>query len=781
MPRLILLRLLVIIVVTIMVGRLYQLQLVDQESQRFGSNPDVITRRTLTVLPRRGEIYAADGVTLVAESLPIYNLSVVPGRLPNATTDPERRADVLTRLSLVAGLSATLRLDPSVSIATHPALYARLQQLDPVLEWNTAEPSTLIVAPEGILEILDLVRAYAPLLELANPIEAMIVQQNVRGYQYVLVKEDISPDLAMAIRENANYLPGTEVTEGYRRSYPQSEVMQSLSHTLGYVGRITECELMLENPSTSWLTSLVDVVSRAGRCGLIPKQIDPTSIGQLPYQLDDRIGKEGLEGAYEHDLRGRIGIDTLLVDALQRPVGPLQQVRPVLNGNNLVMTLDLAFQAEVEQIMRRWIAEGERRRVTAPEPYKQAYDPIIAGSAVVIDPRDGRILAMVSLPTYDNNVWVTPDRQAELQALLTRSDPEELAELLRLAPLTNRAIAGQYPPGSTLKQFVGAIALQAGVITPETRLRDPGLLQLIERSGALFELPNSVRNRDNGELTVIDAMRLSSNVFFASIAGGNDQASNLRASDLRVNGLQIDRLVEGLEWFQLGRRTGVDLVGEASGLVPTRTWKVQAKREVWTTGDTYNTAIGQGDMQVTPLQLAVAAGAVAIDGTIYRPHIVSRIVDTNGNLVREITPEVLQRVPIEPDYLSVMREGMLESIINGLGVAARPECSGLVIAGKTGTAEFGPLIQRTDGRLIRQSHAWFVGFAPYDNPEVVVAVLIEGVGDLSDGSSTMAVPATTQIMQAYFGASRPEDAPMSCPVLPVEPTEPGLDTVGHTP
>ncbi|NCC35891.1 MAG: peptidoglycan glycosyltransferase, partial [Chloroflexia bacterium] len=262
MPRLILLRLLVIIVVTIMVGRLYQLQLVDQESQRFGSNPDVITRRTLTVLPRRGEIYAADGVTLVAESLPIYNLSVVPGRLPNATTEPERRADVLTRLSLVAGLPATLRLDPSVSIATHPALYARLQQLDPVLEWNTAEPATLIVAPEGILEILDLVRAYAPLLELANPIEAMILQQNVRGYQYVLVKEDISPDLAMAIRENANYLPGAEVTEGYRRSYPQSEAMQSLSHALGYVGRITECELMLENPSTSWLTSLVDVVSR---------------------------------------------------------------------------------------------------------------------------------------------------------------------------------------------------------------------------------------------------------------------------------------------------------------------------------------------------------------------------------------------------------------------------------------------------------------------------------------------------------------------------------------
>lgn len=181
--------------------------------------------------------------------------------------------------------------------------------------------------------------------------------------------------------------------------------------------------------------------------------------------------------------------------------------------------------------------------------------------------------------------------------------------MLRQAPLTNRAISGQYPPGSTLKPFVGAIALQEGVIAPDTRLRDPGVLKLIERNGAPFELPNSIRNRDNGELTVIDALRLSSNVFFASVAGGNDQATNLDARALRIRGLDIDRLVQGLEWFHLGRITGIDLAGEAPGLVPTKTWKAQAKREVWTTGDTYNTAIGQGDMLVTPLQLAVAAGA----------------------------------------------------------------------------------------------------------------------------------------------------------------------------
>ncbi|MFQ3664106.1 MAG: penicillin-binding transpeptidase domain-containing protein, partial [Chloroflexaceae bacterium] len=402
-----------------------------------------------------------------------------------------------------------------------------------------------------------------------------------------------------------------------------------------------------------------------------------------------------------------------------------------------------------------------------------------AGAAVVLDPRDGRVLALVSLPAYDNNIWVDPTRREELLALLTRSDPEALAELLRQAPLTNRAISGQYPPGSTLKQFVGAIALQEGVIAPDTRLRDPGVLKLIERNGAPFELPNSVRNRDNGELTVIDALRLSSNVFFASIAGGNDQATNLDARALRVRGLDIDRLVQGLEWFNLGRITGIDLAGEAPGLVPTKTWKAQAKREVWTTGDTYNTAIGQGDMLVTPLQLALAAGGIARDGTIYRPHVVAAITDGSGAVVRTIGPEPLGRVPVDPSFLQVIREGMRQSVTNGLNVAAREECSGLRIAGKTGTAEFGPLIERADGRFVRQSHAWFVGFAPYEDPQVVVAVLLEGAGDLNDGSSTMAVPAVTQMLQAFFGTAPPANPAPFCPAMPPDP-EPAPPTVGRS-
>jgi penicillin-binding protein 2 len=780
MPRLIALRALLLLVVAVMVGRLYQLQVVQSDSTRYGSNPDQAYSRSITVPPRRGEIFAADGTTILAESVPIYNLAVVPGRLPDRADEPERRAEVLARMSQVAGLTGTLTISPTSAIASAPALRIGLTRLGTLPTLSAGSPLTITIAPEETLTALELVARHADVLSFESPIEELIERQSVRGYQTVVVKEGISPDLALAIRENSNYLPGVVVVEGYRRRYPASDEIPSLSHILGYIGRISECELVAENPSSSWLSGLGELVGYAPVCGLIPNRIDPASIGLPPYQPDDRIGKDGLEAYYEQELRGRMGLETLLVDAFNRPVSAPETVRPVENGHNLVLTIDTAFQAETARILQRWIDEAERRRQVTREEYKRNYDPIVAGSAVVLDPRDGRVLAIVSLPTYDNNVWVDPSRSAELTALLTREDPEELKELLRLAPLTDRAIAGLYPPGSTLKQFVGVAALQKGVIAPDTKLRDPGVLKLIQRDGSPFELPNSVRNRDNGELNVADALRLSSNVFFASIAGGNDQATNLDEDDLRVAGLDIDGLVEGLEWFHLGRLTGIDIAGEAPGLVPTQTWKAQAKREVWTTGDTYNTAIGQGDMQVTPLQLAVAAGGVALNGPVYRPHVVQRIVDGSGQTVREVVPEIISQAPVDLANFQIVHQGMRDSVVNGLNIAARDECSGLSIAGKTGTAEFGPLLTNPQGRLVRQSHAWFVGYAPYDNPEVVVAVLLEGAGDLGDGSSTMAVPAVTQIMQAYFKVAPPAEAPGTCPVLPTDPA-PAPPTVGAQP
>jgi penicillin-binding protein 2 len=762
MKRIVVLRIVLLFITAALMGRLYQLQLGDPEARRYGSdNIDVITTRYVQLSPRRGEILARDGQTLLAESAPIYSIAVLPGSLP--APDTEQREQVLGKLAQITQMSSTLTISPTQSGTRHAMLWRELDERGYTVS-DHDRITTLEVPPDQTLDILDLTGVYSDILTLSNPIEERIVSSNARGYQTVIINEGVSQELAMVIRENNIYLPGVVVVEDYQRRYPQSANVPSLSHMLGYIGRINACELVEQNPSSSWLSSMTDVISYAPECGIINKQITLGSLGLPLYRHDDRIGKDGLEAGYEEVLRGTLGIQKLGVDALERPVSAPRIVQPARDGHNLVLTVDVAFQQQVETILQRWIDEGERRRTNA-SGYKSDYNPITNGVAVVLDVRSGHVLSMVSLPAYDNNVWVDRSRTHELQALLYPDDPEARAELARLAPLTNSAIAGQYPPGSSIKPLVGSAALQAGVIAPDTRLRDPGRIVLEERSGHIFILPNAVA-RDNGEITISDALMVSSNVFFASLGGGNDQAKNLGEDATIIRGLHIDGLAQGLQWFSLGEPTGIQLPGEATGRVPTPNWKSHALREPWTTGDTYNASIGQGYLELTPLQLTLATAAIANNGTVYRPQLVQSIVDTEGDLVRHTEPESTGQVPVDDGYLAVVREGMRRSITEGVNVAARDACSGLSIAGKTGTAEFGPVITTEDGKQTRQSHAWFAGFAPYEDPQIAVVVLLEGSGDLDDGSATLAVPAVTQIMQAYFQVVPPADLPQECPDMP---------------
>jgi len=406
--------------------------------------------------------------------------------------------------------------------------------------------------------------------------------------------------------------------------------------------------------------------------------------------------------------------------------------------------------------------------------------------AIVMEIRTGRILAMASWPSYDNNIWVDPSRASELQTYL--SPPASMiTETRRLTPLLNRAIALQYPPGSTLKQFDASIALQAGTITPETKVHDPGKLVVGNKYVATLSdtFPNA-GSHAYGDITVSDALKVSSNVFFMSVVGGNaDQMLNLKPEEQNIKdgGLGISKFAAGLEAFGFGQPTGIKLAGEQPGRVPTPAWKQRYLLQTWTTGDLYNAAIGQGNLEVTPLQLITGGATIANSGLLYRPQIVRSITDSSGKLIREIQPELIRQVPIDPGYFAVVREGMRRSVTEGVNKAARDDCSGLQIAGKTGTAEFGQPIELPplDGKpraAIRQSHSWFVGFAPYDNPQIEVLVLTEGSGDMNDGSATLAVPAVTQIMQAYFRVTPPNPLPKTCqqdlPPLPprIEPTSP---------
>jgi penicillin-binding protein 2 len=779
-------RIIILLMFVVLVARLYQLQLVSAESDRYRYTTDVRTTRYVPLRPIRGEILASDGKTKLAETMPIYQVSLRPADLP---TDPAERDRVFASVSDLLGLSNTLVISPTSALTDDAALVSDLRQglgIDSAqIARNSGDDVFTMTVPEGLTgAAVRLSDVYSHTIGLENPIEGLVARSDVPGYRPLLVESNVPREVALVIRENAASLPGVLIEQDYERRYPLSPHIQSLSQVLGYIGRVSQCELVRQNPARSWITGLLDSIGNAVQCGIIRKQVNPFQLGMPRYLDDDRIGKDGIESSFESELRGQLGVETVIVDALGWPVRSPEVLQAPRDGNSLVLTLDVALQYQTETILRNWIAESERRRQIMPDSmsYKREYSPIISGVAIVSEVRTGRILAMVSLPSYDNNIW-GPGRNNELAALLYPTDPEAQKAIRRAAPLTNRAIAGQYPPGSTIKQFDAVIALQRGVITPDTRVRDPGKLVVEDQfvKEQFYEYPNSSL-RDNGYIDVSEALMRSSNVFFMSVAGGNkDQVVNLNPNEQNIpEGIGITGFAEGLRWFGFGERSGVKISGELPGRVPTPAWKQQVLRSAWTTGDTYNASIGQGNLEVTPLQLNNAAAAVTNGGFLFRPQIVRSIVDSSGNVVQSFEPELIRRIDIDPRHFRVAREGMRRSVVEGLNIAARAECSGLMIAGKTGTAEFGPVIAITsidgrESRLVRQSHSWFVGFAPYDQPEIQVLVLVEGSGDLNDGSSTIAVPAATQIMQAHFGIRPPSPLPAGCqqgmPRLPARPDQ----------
>lgn len=789
MNRLLFPRIVILLIVTVLISRLYELQLADASTDRYQYTSAVSTTRYLTMSPIRGQVLAADGKTVLAETVPIYTVEVRPADLPPVGS--AERSRIFAQLDQMLGITSTLTLSPSMALDRDATLRADLSQgvgnvaFDAAIAAPDAATGALhfSVPPDRNLTALRLSEVYSADLALESQSELLVRQANIPGYQTITLQTDVPRTVALALRENSAAMPGVVVGQSYRRRYPLSGSVPTLSHLLGYIGRINDCELTRQNTARSWVSGLLDSVGHAIECGIVEKQVNPYELGIPRYLENDRIGKSGIEASYESVLRGELGIQTVVVDALGRPVRAPQVVHPARNGSSVVMTLDVGLQQQVEQILRNWIAEGERRRQNQPErfAFKRNYKPITSGVAIVMEVKTGRVLAMASWPSYDNNVWIDPSRAGELSRLLNPPDGTT-------TPLINRAIAGQYPPGSTLKQFDAIVALQDGVITPETKVRDPGRLVVRDQfvAGQTYIYPNSTA-RDNGEITVSDALMVSSNVFFMSITGGNKEfVTNLKPEEQTIpNGLEITRLAEGLGWFGFGKQSGIELAGEAPGRVPTPGWKQRVQRAAWTTGDTYNVAIGQGNLEVTPLQLLNGGAAVANGGTVYRPQIVDSVVDAEGHVIQKIEPQVLQKVPADPSYYNVVREGMRRSVTEGINIAARDDCSGLQIAGKTGTAEFGPeiTIPRADGKgttVTRQSHSWFVGFAPYDNPQIEVLMLSEGTGDLDNGSATISVPAVTQIMQAYFGVTPPNPLPKSCQQgLP--PLPPRLDLTPSAP
>lgn len=344
---------------------------------------------------------------------------------------------------------------------------------------------------------------------------------------------------------------------------------------------------------------------------------------------------------------------------------------------------------------------------------------------------------MVSLPTYDNNVFVRG---------VSERDLERWKDVHR--PLFNHAIQVGVPPGSVFKVVVASAALQEGVVGRQTTLTCPGRIVVPNKyypNDPGYDQPFYCWNKSgHGALDVVGGIAHSCNIFFYKAGGGFEETE--------FQGLGVSRIAEYARAFGLGEQTGIDLPAESAGLVPTADWKRHTYGESWSTGDTYNLSIGQGFLEVTPLQMLNAVNAIANGGTVYQPQIVHQVTDFEGNTTEPFEPQIIRDLPVEGGYLEMVREGMEGAVDYGTA-ARRGQIEGVRIGGKTGTAHFCDDIMCGVG-YEQPEHAWFSAFAPVEDPEISVIVFLYNGGE----GSVAAVPVARDIMSTYFGVEvEPEE------------------------
>ena len=401
------------------------------------------------------------------------------------------------------------------------------------------------------------------------------------------------------------------------------------------------------------------------------------------YTRQDLVGKSGIEKECEEYLAGAAGYEGIQVDSRGYLDRILSRQAPV-PGASVHLTVDLKMQLAAEEAL-----DGE------------------VGAVAALDPETGEVLALASSPGYDPNAFVPPAETEVVRGLMT--DPDH--------PLVNRAIQGAYAPGSTFKPFVALGALKSGAITGDTRFFCPGVFYLGRHPYKCW------LEKGHGAVTVTDALMYSCNVFFynAGYRAGRDELARTAAA------------------FGFDEPTGIDLPGERAGLAPTAAWRERQGIRGWNPGDTVVMGIGQGYLSLTPLRAATAVAALANGGTLLRPYLVKRIVSPLGETLSAARPEVAREIPLRPEDLALVREGMRRAVNSKYGTGQKARLKEVEIAGKTGTVQVGP-----EGR--RKNHAWFIGYAPADDPRIALAVLLEG----RESGGFFAAPAARKIFAAHF-------------------------------
>lgn len=474
------------------------------------------------------------------------------------------------------------------------------------------------------------------------------------GFNPIRIKTDVTPDIVSIIEEQKSQYPGVVIEVTPIRDYI---LKQEGAHTFGYVSEINDTEL--------------------------------EKMKDEGYKSGDIIGKFGIEKIYDKELRGENGGQQVEVDVSGKPVQILGRKEPV-PGDDLELTIDIKLQQAAEKAVDEQLTQIGAH----------------AAAAVVMNPQTGEILAMVSRPAFDPNLFAHGISSKEWNQL--NNNPYH--------PMDNKTITGEYPPGSTFKIVTGTAALTEGVVTPDEQIFDSGHHWIIPKGNADGEAL--------GWLNFRSALAHSDNVYFYEMG----------------NRLGIDRLEKYARMFGLGAKTGIDLPYEASGLVANRRYKEKNFDDgEWYLSETFDAAIGQGFNLVTPLQAAMVMGEIAADGKRYKPHVVNRIIAPDGSVVKDFQPELLSQLDVPEEDIKLVQDGLHD--VTKYGTAASSFRGFTVdIAGKTGTAE------NSQGR----DHGWFVAYGPFDNPNVVVAVIVENGGY----GSQSAVPIGRKILEAAFGLNQ---------------------------
>ena len=475
---------------------------------------------------------------------------------------------------------------------------------------------------------------------------------------------------------NRYRFPGVDIQARLFRQYPQGAFA---SHMLGYIGRVTDSDL--------------DKIEDANQ--------------DDNYRGTDHFGKSGLEQRYEFDLHGITGFEQMEVDAGGRAVRTLARTAPVA-GNNLTLTVDAKLQEVVEK------AFGDRR-----------------GALVAIDPNTGGILALVSVPNFDPNLFVDGiDSQswAELN-----NSPDK--------PMLNRALNGAYPPGSTFKPYMALAALELGKRRPEQTIFDPGFFTF---GGHTFR---DDKKGGHGSVNMYRSIVESCDTYYYMLA----------------NDLGIDNIASFMGQMGFGSRTGVDIDGESEGVLPSQEWKQRRfkkpEQQKWYAGETISIGIGQGYNAYTPIQLALAVATLANNGVMYRPHLVKYVTDTRSGVQTPVESAPMRTIPLKPENIQVIKNAMIG--VNKEGTGARAFAgAGYVSAGKTGTAQVfslkGGNYKEGGTKKELRDHALFIAFAPADNPKIALAVLVENGGF----GAQAAAPIARQVFDYYLlGKTSDKPAP----------------------